>query len=110
MTTTKEYILIGGIVCSLNQNKSWSGETHIQKTAFIAKHVLLVPFESEFVLYKHGPYSFDLSSSLMKMRTQHMLEAIPQGQYGSSYELNSVLWSALNRAAGNVYDRYRTKI
>jgi uncharacterized protein YwgA len=109
MNAMKESVLIGGIVHGLNERHSWSGETHIQKTSYVAKDVLKVPFESEFVLYKHGPYSFDLNSSLMKMRAQNLLAAIPQGQYGSTYQLNEPLWNAI-KASSEVYDRFRTKL
>ena len=44
----------------LRANKSWAGETHLQKATYILKRVLGVPVEFDFILYKHGPFSFDL--------------------------------------------------
>jgi uncharacterized protein YwgA len=101
-----EFVLVGGIVRSLDAVGSWCGETHIQKTSYIAKHVKDVPLESEFTLYKHGPFSFDLNAVLNEMRSQNLLSVTPMGDYGSSFELNERLWSALNRAAGDAFDRY----
>ena len=40
---------------------SWCGETHIQKAAYFLQVLLEVPLEFDFILYKHGPFSFDLS-------------------------------------------------
>jgi uncharacterized protein YwgA len=95
MTTTQEMVLIGLIVKDLTENGSWCGETHIQKTAYIAKHVLNVPIESEFVLYKHGPYSFDLNKSLAHMKGRGILSLKANPGYGPSYSLNSAYWESL---------------
>ncbi|TWJ19466.1 hypothetical protein [Geobacter argillaceus] len=53
---------------------SWCGETHIQKAAYILKEMLEVPLESEFVLYKHGPYSFDLTDDLARFKADGILQ------------------------------------
>jgi uncharacterized protein YwgA len=79
MTRIKEFVLVGGIVRSLNAVGSWCGETHIQKTSYIAKHVKGVPLESDFTLYKHGPFSFDLNAVLNEMRSQNLLSVTPMG-------------------------------
>lgn len=110
MTSFSEIVLTGRIVERLNSMGSWCGETHIQKSAYIAKIVEQVPLESEFILYKHGPYSFDLSATLLDMRAQNIVVATPQGGYGSSYSLNNGLWSAITRASGGSYDRYMESI
>lgn len=95
MTTTQEMVLIGLIVKDLSDSGSWCGETHIQKTAYIAKHVLDVPMESEFVLYKHGPYSFDLNKSLAHMKARGVLSLKANPGYGPSYSLNLAYWESL---------------
>src|ERR1700722_18048872 len=99
MTSASEIHLVGRVVEILDEMHSWCGETHIQKTAYVAKVVENVPFESKFILYKHGPYSFDMNAVLNHMRSQNILIVTPQGTYGSSYRLNEGLWTALSRAA-----------
>lgn len=110
MTRMIEFVLVGGVVRSLNSMGSWSGETHIQKTSYVAKYVKQVPLESEFTLYKHGPFSFDLNAVLNQMRSQNLLTVIPQGSYGSSFALNEKLWLALNKAAGGAFDAYANTV
>jgi hypothetical protein len=61
MTISADYALVGAIIKELADAGSWCGETHIQKTAYVAKELLGVPIAASFILYKHGPYSFDLS-------------------------------------------------
>jgi arsenate reductase-like glutaredoxin family protein len=87
MTITTEYALVGEIIRELDARGSWCGETHIQKTAFIAKELLGVPLSASFILYKHGPFSFDLHSTLSSMRADRVISLTPQSGYGPSYSL-----------------------
>ena len=103
MTTSREMILVGGIVDRLTKAGSWCGETHIQKTAYVAKALRALPLESEFILYKHGPYSFDLNKSLNHMSARSVLLLELRGNYGPSYRLNEAMWAALNRASSNFF-------
>ncbi|MBN8987582.1 MAG: hypothetical protein J0H42_05030 [Rhizobiales bacterium] len=103
MTTSREMVLIGGVVDRLTRAGSWCGETHIQKTAYMTKALKNVPFESEFILYKHGPYSFDLNKSLNHMSARSVLSLELRGHYGPSYRLNEALWGALDRASSNFF-------
>jgi hypothetical protein len=106
MTSASEIHLVGRVVEILDEMHSWCGETHIQKTAYVAKVIEHVPFESKFILYKHGPYSFDMNAVLNHMRSQNILVVTPQGAYGSSYRLNEGIWAALSRAAGQRFDSF----
>lgn len=56
--------VILSLIENLRAKGSWCGETHIQKATYFVQELLRVPLEFEFVLYKHGPYSFDLSDEL----------------------------------------------
>jgi uncharacterized protein YwgA len=87
MTITADYALLAAIIEELSKHGSWCGETHIQKTAYAAKQVLGVPLEASFILYKHGPYSFDVNATLASMRADRMLSLVPKGKYGPSYSL-----------------------
>lgn len=110
MTTSREIILVGGVVKLLRDRRSWAGETHIQKTAFVAKILKAVPFESEFVLYKHGPFSFDMSTSLVHMRTRGLLSTTPNPGYGPTFDVNEGLWHALDSSADNYFERYEADV
>ncbi len=57
------------LAAQLRANGSWTGETHIQKAAYFMQELLGVPSGFKFVLYRHGPFSFDLRDSLNKLET-----------------------------------------
>lgn len=73
----QEAVLVG-LARRLDENGSWSGETHIQKAAFLLRELTHVPFDFEFILYKHGPFSFELRDELSAMRADRLLEREPQ--------------------------------
>ena len=110
MTSSSEVSLVGAIVNCLRDNGSWTGETHIQKTSYILKAVDQVPLDSDFILYKHGPFSFDLNSVIYQMRAQNILRMAPQGNYGSTFETIEPLWAAVDRASGFISRRYIERI
>lgn len=110
MTTSREMVLVGGVVSALRVRGSWTGETHIQKTAYIAKIKRDIPFESDFVLYKHGPYSFDLNKSLGHMLSRNLLVSHSNPGYGPSYGINAALWGALNSGLGGYYAKFQEAV
>jgi uncharacterized protein YwgA len=57
------------LAAQLRAYGSWTGETHVQKAAYLLQQLLGVPSGFKFVLYKHGPFSFDLRDSLNKLET-----------------------------------------
>ena len=61
---------------------SWAGETHMQKATYFLQHLMGVPLAFDFILYKHGPFSFDLRDELTAMRAQGFLRLEPQYPYG----------------------------
>jgi uncharacterized protein YwgA len=100
MTTSKEMIVIAGVVNRLRKLGSWAGETHVQKTIYIAKSVFGLPLDAEFILYKHGPYSFDLNKNISHMLSRGILVSTPQGGYGPSLDVNEAMLAALDAASG----------
>ncbi len=62
----------------LARRGSWCGETHIQKATVFLQEVGRVPLGFDFVLYKHGPFSFDLRSELNALRADGLLVLEPQ--------------------------------
>lgn len=68
----------------LSAGGSWCGETHIQKATYFLQEVLGVPSDFGFILYKHGPFSFELRDELTAMRADGFLELHLQPPYGPS--------------------------
>src|ERR1700691_3123913 len=65
---------------------SWCGETHIQKATFFLQDLLGVDAGFEFILYRHGPFSFDLRDELASMQADNLLELEARYLgYGPSY-------------------------
>jgi len=69
---------------SLIAAKGGTGRTHIQKTLFVANELydLHIPFH--FILYKHGPYSFDVDSAIQEMKSYRAISIEPVPGYGVS--------------------------
>ena len=53
---------------------SWCGETHLQKSVYLLQELTRVPLGFDFILYKHGPFSFDLRDALTAMRADYQLQ------------------------------------
>jgi uncharacterized protein YwgA len=74
------------LVDRLREQGSWCGETHIQKATYFLQEFLHTPTELEFILYKHGPFSFDLRDELTSLRADGILELEPQAPpYGPKF-------------------------
>jgi hypothetical protein len=77
--------LIVELAKHLRSEGSWCGETHLQKATFILQDLSKSNFGCKFVLYKHGPYSFEFNSELTSMRAAEILEfQFPREGYGPS--------------------------
>lgn len=65
--------LVLSLADSLIAAGSWCGETHLQKSVYILQELTGVPLGFDFILYKHGPFSFDLRDALTAMRADYQL-------------------------------------
>lgn len=70
------------LIQSLRSKGSWCGETHIQKAAFFLKNLTGVPIDFDFILYKHGPFSFEMRDEINVMRAFDLLDLKAQYPYG----------------------------
>ncbi len=71
----------------LREHESWAGETHIQKAAFFLQVGLGVPLGYNFILYKHGPFAFDLREDLGGFAADRLIAVRPQSPpYGPRLE------------------------
>lgn len=72
------------LIEAMIKEDSWAGETHVQKCCYFLQEALGVPLEFEFILYKHGPFSFDLRDELEQMVADLIILYKPQYPYGPS--------------------------
>jgi len=91
MERLKRAAIIVRLVSKLREAGSWCGETHIQKAVYLMQDLLKVPTQYQFILYKHGPFSFDLSYELTSFRGDELLELQPQAPpYGPRYAVTNL--------------------
>jgi len=94
----------------LKEAGSWCGETHIQKAYYFLQELTEVPTGYEFVLYKHGPFSFDLRDDLNGMRADGYLMLTPQPYpYGPSMLITD-LGTNFRQRHGDFSQRYLERI
>ncbi|MFC1595946.1 hypothetical protein ACFL4D_01520 [Candidatus Margulisiibacteriota bacterium] len=78
----KRQAVILSLVEKLIGAGNWCGETHIQKAIYFLQEIFSVHLGFEFILYKHGPYSFSLKDELANMKSYMFLESKPNYPYG----------------------------
>ncbi len=87
MNPGRRSALIAALADELRANDSWTGETHVQKATYFLQDLLGVPADFEYVLYKYGPFSFELREHLTAMRALGMLRLVRQpAPYGPTLE------------------------
>lgn len=74
MTSKEQVSVMLDLIAELKSHGSWTGETHVQKATYLLQELLGLPAEFEFVLYKHGPFSFDLRECLEQMEAGRLIE------------------------------------
>ncbi len=82
MDRLKRAAILTRLVQGLRERGSWCGETHAQKTTFFLQDLMEVPLGFDFILYKHGPFSFDLRDELTGLRADELVVLQPQWPYG----------------------------
>lgn len=86
-TPIESRALLLSLIERMRSAGSWTGETHIQKCVYFINILFGVDLGHRFVMYKHGPYSFELRDELSAMRTRTMLTVEPRAPYGSSFNV-----------------------
>lgn len=86
MKRLQRYAVVLSLIERLLKRGSWCGETHIQKSTYFLQELLGVPLGFEFILYKHGPFSFDLSDELLAMRADDVIQLELRPPYGPSVQ------------------------
>lgn len=70
--------LLTELVEQMHNHDSWCGETHLQKATFFLQELLGVDLGYDFVVYKHGPFSFDLRDDLGGFASDKLIRYQPQ--------------------------------
>lgn len=73
MDSQKSCAVLLGLLEELKKKGSWCGETHIQKAIFSLQELFDTELGFEFLLYKHGPFSFDLRDKLTELRADGLI-------------------------------------
>ncbi len=74
------------LVEALQARGSWCGETHIQKAVYFLQELKSVHLGFELVLYRYGPYSFDLRDELTSLRADGLVQLASGARMGSRFE------------------------
>jgi uncharacterized protein YwgA len=82
MSSSDQTAIVLYTMQSLKGEGSWCGETHVQKTLFLCQEVMGVPSNFKFILYKHGPYSFELSEHLQGLIADNLVCVLTRPPYG----------------------------
>lgn len=82
MNRVERMVLVTSTLEQLRDRGSWGGETHVQKAVYFLQSLMGKDVGYEFVLYKHGPFSFELRDDLNEMVAMKLLEVEPQSPYG----------------------------
>jgi len=101
--------IVLSLIESLHEKGSWCGETHIQKSTYFLQELLHVPLDFDFILYKHGPFSFDLNDELAAMRANNTLQLQLRSPYGPSI-LPSTRSEQLKRLFPKTLRRYSKRV
>ncbi len=88
MSTHEQYAVCLRLVKALSERGSWCGETHIQKSSYVMQTLRSGTPVWDFVLYKHGPYSFTLHATIDELRQMDFLAFIMQPPYGPQIRLS----------------------
>jgi hypothetical protein len=65
------------VIRRLRAHGSWTGKTHVQKSVFLLKAASEIDVPFAFVLYKHGPYSFEVEAELEQMLSYAAITSEP---------------------------------
>jgi uncharacterized protein YwgA len=78
--------ILARLIERLREQRSWAGETHIQKAVYFLQDLLGCPLGFDFILYMYGPFSFDLRDELTGLRADFILKLeIQSPPYGPKF-------------------------
>ncbi len=101
--------LLLNLVEKMRANGSWSGETHLQKAVYFLQDLLGVQADFGYVLYIHGPFSFDLRDELAGLCSDGLMTLEAHAPYGPRLQVTD-LGKALEAKFPKTLERYTRKI
>ncbi len=87
MDRLQRAVVLLNLIDMLGAKGSRCGETHIQKAVYFSQTMFNVPIDYQFVLYKYGPFSFELSDELVRIRADGLLKSVPTPPFGVTFHL-----------------------
>ncbi len=78
MKKYERFTLIAFLLKEMKKNGNWCGGTHVQKEILFLDLLFNVPLDLNYILYKHGPFSFGLRNDLSAMWAESLIRYIPQ--------------------------------
>lgn len=83
MKRLQKAAILESLTEKLRERGSWCGETHLQKAVYLLQDMLEVDLGFDFILYKHGPFSFDLREELSDLQADGLIDLeVPDMRYG----------------------------
>lgn len=87
MNRQRNAAILTRLASEMRTRGSWCGETHIQKAVYLMQESFDVSLDFDFILYKHGPFSFDLRDELTALRGDEYFRLVAmQMPYGPQLE------------------------
>lgn len=110
MESVEKKAIVITLMRSLAEAGSWCGETHLQKAVFMLQALTGVPTGYDYILYKHGPFSFDLRDELATMRAENLVELIIRSpDYGPAI-IPTANSDRLKKAAKEALAKFQSEI
>lgn len=98
MEGLKRKVLVLSLLRRMKDEDSWCGETHVQKCLYFLQEMMGAPTDYPFILYKHGPFSFELRDDLTAMRVDGLVEVhVRSNIYGPSLSPGPIAQALLER-------------
>lgn len=99
--TLQKLTVLYQLIESLRAKDNWCGETHVQKAGFFLEQLSDNVLGYEYVLYKHGPFSFGVSEDLASMKSLRFIdEVIAHPNYGPRLKNNPEAGKMLKESFG----------
>ena len=77
MTREERTAVVLKLLGALGERSAWHGASHLQKTAYFLQELAGAELDYDFILYKHGPFSFDLRDEITEMLTYDLMKVVP---------------------------------
>ena len=102
MNREERRAIIARLIKTMRSKGSWAGNTHVQKSMYFLQELMGIRTCYRFVMYKHGPFSFDLRDELTNMEADLLLDVELRNPYGPSFTMG--YHDISNKKEASAYD------